>query len=168
MFIPKFLATCATCCCNKDNKSSTKPLCLTFLLRVVYNRTVKETSPLIHIMLWCVFWHAWLFVCRVQDIHSSTADASESIKLCLLTHSDHFAKIIEPLRCLSFKLVSALVMDDKALMHSSPFAHLHCAGSLLTYRLKINILCFHFVWSSENKNIQNQSRHQNNVVSEFR
>ena len=74
---------------------------------------------------------------------------SHTFKTC----GDHFTKIIEPLSYLNCRVVSALVINDKALMYSFLFVHLHYARSLLTRKLKVNILRSHFVWSPENQNM---------------
>lgn len=103
------------------------------------------------VFLWqCM--NMWLFVCSVKGIYPNTDDALKLLKLYLPTCGDHFAKIIEPLIYCSYEVVSAAVINDRALMHSSPRVRPLCARSLLTKELKVNTLCFHFVWSPENQN----------------
>lgn len=81
---------------------------------------------------------------------------SHTLKTC----GYHFAEIIEPLSYFSFRDVSAMVINDKGQMHSFLHVHLKYSRSPPTQKLKVNILCSHFVWSPEN--------HAYNLVSRFR
>lgn len=104
------------------------------------------------LLMYCIW--TCMITC-LQNIEHSF-ECSYYLGINVATHLNmwwHFAKIIEPLSCFSCRVVSAPVINDKALMHSFLCDHLQYVGSQLTEQLKVNRLCSHFVWSPENQNI---------------